>query len=112
MSKLSKTEMNVQKTEKYKQVLKTLPVFLLEYFRGIESDTQLLTRINYAYDLRLFFSFLENEFGKDIKHFQSKDLNDITYNQIEQFLEYLHLYYKDEDIVMENGEKGIARKLS
>jgi integrase/recombinase XerC len=111
MSKSSKTEINIQKTEKLRNVLATLPPFCLDFFRGIEPRTSLLTRINYAYDLRLFFSFLENELGKDVLHFQSKDLQNITMNDFELFLEYVTLYYKD-DAVMENGEKGLARKLS
>ena len=111
MSKSSKTELSVQKTEKLRNVLSTLPPFCLDYFRGIEPRTSLLTRINYAYDLRLFFSFLENELGKDAKHFKAKDLQNITMNDFELFLEYLSLYYKD-DAVVENGEKGLARKLS
>ncbi len=112
MSRLSRTEMNVQKTEKLKNVLSTLPKFCLEYFRNIEPQTTLLTRINYAYDLRLFFSFLENELGKaNVTHMSARQLEDITYNDMELYIDYLRLYYKD-DTVMENSEKGIARKLS
>ena len=112
MSRLSRTEMNVQKTEKLKNVLATLPKFCLEFFRNIEPQTTLLTRINYAYDLRLFFSFLENELGKsNVPHMSARQLEDITYNDMELYIDYLRLYYKD-DVVMENSEKGIARKLS
>ncbi len=59
MSRSSKTEINVHKTEKLRSVLATLPPFCLDFFRGIEPRTSLLTRINYAYDLRLFFSFVD-----------------------------------------------------
>lgn len=112
MSRLSRTELNVQKTEKLRSVLATLPRFCLEFFRNIEPHTTLLTRINYAYDLRLFFSFLENELGKkNISHMAARQLEDITYNDMELYIEYLRLYYKN-DVVMENSEKGIARKLS
>lgn len=111
MSKSSKTEINVQKTEKLRSVLSTLPHFCLDFFRGIESRTSLLTRINYAYDLRLFFTFLQNELGKDVMHFNAKDLQDISLDDFERYLEFLTLYYKD-DAVVENGEKGLARKLS
>ena len=104
--------MNVQKTEKLKNVLATLPKFCLEFFRNIEPQTTLLTRINYAYDLRLFFSFLENELGRaNVSHMSARQLEDITYNDMELYIDYLRLYYKD-DVVMENSEKGIARKLS
>lgn len=104
--------MNVQKTEKLRAVLLTLPRFCLDFFRGIETRTSLLTRINYAYDLRLFFGFLESELGRDISHMSAKDLQSIDINDFERFLEYLTLYYKDDDTVVENGEKGLARKLS
>ena len=112
MSRLSRTELNVQKTEKLRAVLVTLPKFCLEFFRNIEPQTTLLTRINYAYDLRLFFSFLENELGKpNVNHMTASQLENISYNDMELYIEYLRLYYKD-DAAVENGEKGIARKLS
>ncbi len=112
MSKLSKTEFNIQKTEKLRSVLSTLPPFCLDFFRGIEPRTSLLTRINYAYDLRLFFNFLSGELGKDIARMSAKNIQDISLNDFEVYLEYLTLYYKDDDSVVENGEKGLARKLS
>lgn len=111
MSKQSKTEINVKKTEKLRKVLGTLPPFCLDFFRAVEPRTSLLTRINYAYDLRLFFSFLENERGLQPVNMSAKGLESLTMNDFELYLEYLKLYYKDDQTVMENGEKGIARKL-
>ncbi|MCL2177254.1 MAG: tyrosine-type recombinase/integrase [Firmicutes bacterium] len=35
-----------------------LPQFCEEFFIGIESNTTILTRLNYAYDLRIFFNYL------------------------------------------------------
>jgi len=111
LSKRSKTELNIQKTEKLRSVLQTLPQFCLEFFRAIEPRTSLLTRINYAYDLRLFFSFLENERGLQPMKMSVKDLEKLTVDDFELFMEYLRLYYKENDAVVENGEKGLARKL-
>lgn len=111
MSKSSKTEINIQNTHKLRNVLASLPKFCLDFFRGIEHKTSVLTRINYAYDLKLFFSFLENELGKDVKKMSASDLQDITMNDIEIFMQYLTLYYKNDGVV-ENSEKGIARKIS
>lgn len=111
MSKSSKTEINIQNTHKLRNVLALLPKFCLDFFRGIEHKTSVLTRINYAYDLKLFFSFLENELGKDVKKMSASDLQDITMNDIEIFTQYLTLYYKNDGVV-ENSEKGIARKIS
>lgn len=111
MSKQSKTEMTIQKTGKLRNVLATLPSFCLDFFRAIEPRTSLLTRINYAYDLRLFFSFMENERGLQPSRMSAKDLESLTMNDFEVYVEYLKLYYRDDDMVVENGEKGIARKL-
>ncbi len=111
MSKQSKLELTIQKTEKLRVVLKTLPPFCLDFFRAIEPRTSLLTRINYAYDLRLFFLFLENERGLKPMLWQAKDLEGLSMADFELFVDYLRFYYKDDDTIMENGEKGIARKL-
>ena len=111
MSKRSKTEINIQKAEKLRSVLKTLPPFCLDFFRAIEPRTSLLTRINYAYDLRLFFLFLENERGLKPGRMTAKDLESLTMDDFEVYLEYLKLYYRDGETVMENGETGIARKM-
>ena len=40
-----------------REVLKTLPAFAKDYFRPIEPTTSTKTRISYAYDIRIFFSF-------------------------------------------------------
>lgn len=109
MSKSSKTEITVKKTQKLRSVLDTLPKFCLDFFRGIEQRTSLLTRINYAYDLRLFFSFLDNDIGKPATC--AKDLQDVTMRDLEIYMQYLTLYYKD-DVIIQNSENGIARKLS
>lgn len=111
MSKRSKQELNIHNTEKLRRVLATLPKFCLTFFRGIEPHTSLLTRINYAYDLRLFFAFLQDELGKNMTAFQAKDLQSISMTDFERYLEYLRLYYKD-DTAIENSEKGLARKVA
>ncbi len=111
MSKLSKSERNVHNTKKLRNVLATLPKFTLSFFRAIEPRTAVLTRINYAYDLRLFFRFIEEELGRDTKHFVSNDLQTLTIDDFERYIEYLKLYY-DNESVRENSEKGIARKIA
>lgn len=109
MSTISKKEISIKKAQNLRSVLDTLPKFCLEYFRGIEHRTSLLTRLNYAYDLRLFFKYMDEELGRPIT--QPKQLENISVSDLEVYLEYLSLYYKD-DSAVQNGEKGIARKLS
>ena len=41
-----------------REVLKTLPPFAKDYFRAMEPKSSAKTRINYAYDIRVFFHFL------------------------------------------------------
>ena len=41
-----------------REIRDSLPEFVEEFFVGIEPRTTALTRLNYAYDLRIFFDFL------------------------------------------------------
>ncbi len=111
MSKTSKTERNIHNSQKLHRVLETLPKFCISFFRAIEPHTSLLTRINYAYDLRLFFKFIEDELGRSTNNMAPYDLQTLSINDFERYIEYLRLYYNDES-VRENGEKGLARKIA
>ena len=44
--------------ERINCIVKTLSYFVEDFFVGIELRTSPLTRLNYAYDLRVFFDFL------------------------------------------------------
>ena len=48
----------IDNTLRLREVLKTLPPFAKDYFRAIEPRSSSRTRINYAYDIRVFFHFL------------------------------------------------------
>ena len=55
----------IDQTIRLREVLKTLPSFARDYFRAIEPRSSARTRINYAYDIRVFFHFLmENKHKK------------------------------------------------
>ena len=51
-------EIKIKQTLKLREILSTMPVFIKDYFRGIEPTTTTRTRISYAYDIRIFFQFL------------------------------------------------------
>lgn len=51
---------NIECIKKIREVEKDLPHFIPEYFIGVEHNTSALTRLNYAYDLRIFFYYLVN----------------------------------------------------
>lgn len=108
-------EKNKKNYIKLQELIKDMPSFCGKYFLGIEHTTSLLTRLNYAYDLNVFFYFLVNE----IDSFKDKSIFDITANDLEtistvdleHFLNYLSYYnYYGKDC--SNNEKAKARKLS
>ena len=74
---MSETYYNERKdniTVRIRDLKKDLPYFCSEFFIGVENQTTPLTRINYAYDLRIFFDFLTKEIDK----FAGRTVNQIS----------------------------------
>ena len=108
-------EQNRQNILKMRAVLETLPSFCKTYFRGIEEYTSSRTRLAYAYDLRLFFEYLQ-EHNPVCAKLEMKDiplevLDRLTRIDIEEYLEYMSLYEK-EGREITNDERGKERKLA
>lgn len=102
-------------TLKLRKIRNELPTFCGEFFIGIENRTTVLTRLNYAYDLRIFFDYLLS-FTREFKKFTLdtlaiSDLNEVTQTHIETYLEYLN-YYKYGSKTYSNDENAKSRKLS
>lgn len=100
---------------KLRELIKTLPPFAKDFFRAIDSTTQVRTRIAYAYDLRVFFHFLIDE-NPAYKHysvtdFKLSDLEQIESVDLEEYMEYLKIYETNEKH-MQNTEQGVFRKMS
>lgn len=93
-------------------IIKDLPYFVEDFFVGVSLRTSPLTRLNYGYDLRVFFDFLSKKtFRKEITNIELSDLEKITPSDFEYFLNYLSNYEingKREKC----SESGKARKLS
>ncbi len=109
-------EFNREKYEKFSEVLEKLPYFCNDFFTGIDMRTSVLTKLNYATDLGIFFDFLTHKvrgfIGKNVADITLQDLNDyVTSTEIEYFLRYLS-YYTYNGKPYRNGEKAKARKLS
>lgn len=106
---------DIQNILKLREVLKTLPNFCKDFFRAIEPTTTTLTRVSYAYDIRIFFQFLLD----NNPLFKNCTLKDITIDilgqlqpiDIEEYLDYLKIY-KIGDKIERNGNSGRKRKLS
>jgi len=105
---------NIENTLKLRNIISELPRFCGDFFRGIEPTTSSLTRIAYAYDLRVFFQFLLSS-NPAFKTTSMRDLKIDVLEQIkpidiEEYLEYLS-YYKNGDTKHLNQENGKKRKL-
>lgn len=92
-----------------------LPYFCMDFFVGIAMRTSLLTQINYARDLYIFFHFLVNKvnyfYGKDILNLTLDDMNALESKDLEYYLKFLN-YYVLNGNERTNDSRGKARKLS
>lgn len=106
-------KVKVDNTIKLRELIKTLPPFCKDFFRGIETQTSSRTRIAYAYDLQIFFDYLanNNSYFKDIQSVKVEDLEKLTATDIEEYVEYLSLYLKDGK-QHTNDESGLKRKIT
>ncbi len=109
-------ERNNKNTIRTRRILKDLPEFCYDFFTGVENTTSSLTRLNYAYDLRVFFDYLFNETnvfnGKNINTLEPKDLENVKASHIERYLSYLSTYEDKNGKIRNNTERGKARKLA
>lgn len=107
---------NIDYTLRLREILKSLPPFAKDYFRAIEPTSSIRTRMNYAYDIRVFFHFLmENNpifSSYTIDQFTLHDLERLEPVDIEEYMEYLKVYKSEDEELRYNGEKGLARKMS
>ncbi len=123
------TANQLKRLKRIRILSKELPAICSDYFLYIEQITSPLTRLSYAYDLKLFFTYLSSEVskfnGKSITAFTVNDINQITKQDIERYARYLSLYYKNEfpeddindnDLIVSkpvtNHEYGIKRKFA
>lgn len=90
---------DIENIQKLRTMLKELPPFCTEYFRGIEPRTSTRTRIAYAYDLSVFFDFLKKEnpvFSKmDRMDFRLEHLDQLTVTDLEEYMEYLKYRFNE-----------------
>ena len=109
-------ELNKKNIEKLRSLLDVLPVFCKMYFRGMNETIASRTKIAYAYDLHVFFEYMQKN-NTYCNKYQMKDiplsvLDQIKREDIEEYLEYLSLYYNRADEEVMNEERGKSRKLA
>lgn len=109
-------EMQRKNILKLREKLNDMPDYCGEFFRGIENVTSHRTRLAYAYDLKLFFNYLEYE-GFSEKEINNVSLLDkLTLTDLEKYISYLN-YFEETDkdgnvTVHKNTERGKSRKIA
>lgn len=103
-------------TQKLRSMLTELPPYVKDFFRAKEPTTSDKTRISYAYDLRVFFRFLQTTnpilSTKEIKLISTDDLSQLQPVDFEEYQDYLKAYENGESSMETNSRIGIARKMS
>ena len=105
---------NFHNLDKINALLAELPYCCEDFLRGVETRTSTLTRLNYCYDLRIFFDFLcKKKFRgtKDVLSLTLEDLEQVTETDLEIFLAYL-THYEFRGHSLSCDERAKARKLS
>lgn len=107
---------DIENTKRIRGILKELPPFCTDFFRGIEPRTSARTRLAYAYDLKTFFDFLKQA-NPELKSKKMRDLplsllDEIKLMDLEEYMEYLKCYSTEKREDLMNTERGIMRKVS
>lgn len=105
-----------ENTLRLREMIRELPPFCSDFFRGIEPRTSSRTRIAYAYDLSVFFDFLRKE-NPSLRKLEKRDitlshLEQLGVSDLEEYMEYLKYRFNDRDQEVVNKERGIMRKIS
>ena len=106
----------IENTVKLREFLTELPPYVKDYFRAKEPTTSDKTRLSYAYDLRVFFRFLQETNPslkeKSLSEISIQDLSLLEPVDFEEFQEYLKAYQSADNKLETNSRTGIARKMS
>ena len=107
---------NRNNMRKLNEMLGDLPPFCSVFFIGIQDTTTPLTRLNYAVDLKTFFTYLvtyETQFfNRDLTSLTISDIDEIDSHVVERYMSYISYYDKENGMILTNSERGKLRKLS
>ncbi len=92
MAELTYNEEQRQKnTIHLREIISQLPGFADVFFRSIAQNTSVKTRIEYAYDLKIFFAYLTEYHPrckeKNISDIDISDLKSVQSEDIDRFME-------------------------
>ncbi|MGN1021901.1 MAG: tyrosine-type recombinase/integrase, partial [Lachnospiraceae bacterium] len=103
-----------ENTDRLRELLQELPAFCTEYFRSLKNGTEPRTRLEYAKDLKTFFTYLHDsgtgEWGEmPIHDYTVGMLNRVTKEDLESYMDYITKYEYDGK-VRKNAERGSGKK--
>ena len=105
-----------QDVKRLREILAQLPAFLGLYFSSLSDQTSSLTRVGYAYDLRIFFNFLSEELlnNRPLHEITLDDLKTVESEHLQAFMEYLTFYFPagESEEALQNAPLGKSRKLA
>ena len=87
-------EREINTIKKINSMLNDLPSMAEEFIVGISEYTSPLTRLNYVYDLRIFFDYLVKRVYKTkfIQELTLSDIENVEITVFENYMAYLSLY--------------------
>ena len=87
-------EREINTLKKINTMLEDLPSMASEFILGISEYTSPLTRLNYLYDVRIFFDYLVKRVFKRkiIEELTLSDIESIEISDFENYMAYLSLY--------------------
>lgn len=117
------SDRDTQNILQLREVLKDFPPFAKQYFLAQESSKESRTRLSYAYDIRTFFRYLQENNpvlrDRDIHSWDVSILDDLSATDIDEYKSFLSVYRVDESLIgtpressFTNGEYGLKRKMS
>ncbi|MCR5521440.1 MAG: tyrosine-type recombinase/integrase [Lachnospiraceae bacterium] len=106
----------IEYTKALREYLAELPDFVTTYMRGMKQRMQSRSRLAYAVDLKVFFSWLHDSNplfkNKEIRNISLNDLESLEPFDIEEYLDYLRLYTDEAGREITNSETALKRKMS
>ena len=96
---------------KINQAMDSLPDFVKDYFIFTTPTTTIKTRLAYLYDIRLFLRYISNVYEIPLPDMQLTDLERVTEQDIEKYLDYLGNYVDPQGHYRHNSSTSKSRKL-
>ena len=117
------SERDTQNILQLREVLKDFPSFAKQYFLAQEGSKETRTRLSYAYDIRTFFRYLQENNpllrDREIRSWDVSILDELSASDIDEYKSYLSVYRVDESLIgapkensFTNNEFGLKRKMS